>query len=92
MWLRRQGAEYFRAGRELLRSTNPQSVGMATAFALHQAVELYLKSLGTIDVYREDSDDETPVGPGFEHKRHDLDQLLQKVYPSIRNRPRMTHQ
>ena len=46
MRLQQHGAEYFRAGRELLRSTKTQSVGMPTIFVLHQAAELYLKSLG----------------------------------------------
>ena len=86
MCLQQHGAEYFRAGRELLRSTKPQSVGMPTIFVLHQAAELYLKSLGTLNVYRGDTDDETPAGPGLENRKHDLDRLLSKVYPSIRRR------
>ena len=86
MRLQQHGAEYFRAGRELLRSTKPQSVGMPTIFVLHQAAELYLKSLGTLNVYRGDTDDETPAGPGLENRKHDLDRLLSKVYPSIRRR------
>ena len=86
MCLQQHGAEYFRAGRELLRSTKPQSVSMPTIFVLHQAAELYLKSLGTLNVYRGDTDDETPAGPGLENRKHDLDRLLSKVYPSIRRR------
>ena len=84
--LQQHGAEYFRAGRELLRSTKPQSVSMPTIFVLHQAAELYLKSMGTLNVYRWDTDDETPAGPGLENRKHDLDRLLSKVYPSIRRR------
>ena len=87
MWLRQHGAEYFRAGRQLLNGTKPQSVSMAATFVLHQAAELYLKSLGTLSVYRDDDDDdETPTGPGLENRGHNLDGLLRKVYSFIRRR------
>lgn len=60
---------------------------MPIAFLLHQAGELYLKAVGSYDgAGEEDEDSELASGPGYEHRNHNLVQLLGKTFQYLQSR------
>ena len=80
--------DYLSAARVLRKDKTNGNVAGVSTFLMHQAAELYLKSLGTCTLYAdqdEDEDSEDIQGESLGYTRHNLPGLFQKLYPSIRN-------
>ena len=93
LFIKAHGDEYYRAA-NVLRSSQKNNLASVSVFLAHQASESYLKSLGTCSLYpktaegedTDDDDEEFPVGPALERRNHDLQSLLDSLYPSVKDR------
>ena len=90
------GNVYYDAARALDRVRQSEHGGkmggvsirdMPIIFSLHQAAELYLKSLGSYDAAGEDDEDsELESGPAYDHRNHNLALLLEKTFQYLQGR------
>ena len=94
LFMKAHGDDYFRAAKALRSSTKNASVSPVSVFLAHQAAESYLKSLGTCSLYpktiegdiADDDEEEFPAGPAFDRRNHDLQGLLDCLYPFVKHR------
>lgn len=68
--LQRRAADFYESAKHLRSTGDP----IVTAYLLHHAAELYLKSLGSYEVHerRQPKDTETVEGRVFDHTKHEL--------------------
>ena len=94
LFIKAHGDDYFRAAKTLRSSTKSTSASRVSVFLAHQAAESYLKSLGTCSLYpktvegdnADDDEEEYPAGPAFDRRNHDLQGLLDSLYPFVKQR------
>ena len=94
LFIKTHGDDYFQAAKTLHSSTKSHSASCVSVFLAHQAAESYLKSLGTCSLYpktvegvdADDDEEEFPAGPAFDRRNHDLQGLLDSLYPFVKQR------
>ena len=94
LFIKGHGDDYFQAAKVIRSSTKSTSASCVSVFLAHQAAESYLKSLGTCSLYpktvegdhTDDDEEEFPAGPAFDRRNHDLQGLLDSLYPFVKER------